>query len=161
MSPTKLSPSGYDFIARWEGLELKAYRDSAGLWTIGIGHLLTRSELSSGKIYIGGLMVKWRNGISEQEAYTLFEQDASKTIQAIRSGVTALINQNHFDALVSWTFNVGVGAFSNSTLLRLLNQKQYGMAAKQFERWIWSGGRIVQGLINRRKAERELFERPV
>ena len=77
--------------------------------------------------------------------------------KAVNDSVTALLNQNQFDALVSFTYNVGIQAFKDSTLLRLLNKKNYRGAAQQFERWVKAGKKTLPGLVSRRKEEKELF----
>ncbi|WP_319422750.1 lysozyme [Pleurocapsa sp. FMAR1] len=94
---------------------------------------------------------------SHLEAERLLKEDLSIFEKAVTRFVTVPLNQNQFDALVSFTFNVGVGAFSKSTLLKLLNYKDYQKAANEFSRWTRGGGRILPGLINRRKDEHELF----
>jgi lysozyme len=153
----QMSQHGIDLLTQWEGFELNVYNDSAGLPTIGVGHLLTRSELTSGKIIIGGVPVKYSGGITQQQAETLLGQDLGPTEAAVNGGVKVTLSQNQFDALTSFTFNVGVGAFTASTLLRLLNQGQYAQVPEQLMRWTRAGGRVVQGLVNRRQNEIKLW----
>ena len=153
----KLSDKGKRLLAQWEGTRLRLYKDSAGLPTIGVGHLLTKSELSSGKIIINGVTVRYANGLSKQQALDLLGQDVKFAEQAVNSGVKVLLNQDQFDALVSFTFNVGAGAFTGSTLLKLLNQGRYDQVPTQLLRWVRAGGRVVQGLINRRNNEIRLW----
>jgi lysozyme len=153
----QMSQNGLELLTQWEGCELKVYNDSAGLPTIGVGHLLTRSELTSGKITIGGVPVKYAAGITQQQAEQLLAQDLDPAEAAVNGGVKVTLSQNQFDALTSFTFNVGVGAFSSSTLLRLLNQGQYAQVPEQLMRWTRAGGRVVQGLVNRRQNEIKLW----
>jgi lysozyme len=153
----QMSQHGLDLLTQWEGCELKVYNDAAGLPTIGVGHLLTKSELMSGKIAIGGAPVKYSNGITQQQAETLLAQDLGPTEAAVNGGVKVTLSQNQFDALTSFTFNVGVSAFTSSTLLRLLNQGQYAQVPEQLMRWTRAGGRVVQGLVNRRQNEIKLW----
>jgi lysozyme len=153
----QMSQHGLDLLTQWEGCELKVYNDSAGLPTIGVGHLLTKSELMSGKISIGGVPVQYSNGLTQQQAETLLAQDLDPTEAAVNGGVKVTLSQNQFDALTSFTFNVGVGAFTGSTLLKLLNQKQYAQVPEQLMRWTRAGGRVVQGLVNRRQNEIKLW----
>jgi lysozyme len=153
----QMSQHGLDLLTQWEGCELKVYNDSAGLPTIGVGHLLTKSELMSGKISIGGVPVKYAAGITLQQAQQLLAQDLDPAEAAVNGGVKVTLNQNQFDALTSFTFNVGVGAFTASTLLRLLNQGQYAQVPEQLMRWTRAGGRVVQGLVNRRQNEIKLW----
>ena len=153
----QMSQHGIGLLTQWEGCELKVYNDAAGLPTIGVGHLLTKSELMSGKINIGGVMVKYADGITQQQAEQLLAQDLGPTEAAVNGGVKVPLSQNQFDALTSFTFNVGVGAFTGSTLLRLLNQGQYAQVPEQLMRWTRAGGRVVQGLVNRRQNEIKLW----
>ncbi len=84
-------------------------------------------------------------------------QDLKKFESAVNTAVKVPINQNQFDALVSLTYNIGIGAFKDSTLLKKLNVKDYKGAAEQFPRWNRGGGRVLNGLVKRRKIEMELF----
>ena len=153
----QMSQHGLELLTQWEGCELKVYNDSAGLPTIGVGHLLTKSELTSGKIVIGGAPVKYGAGITQQQAEQLLAQDLDPAEAAVNGGVKVKLSQNQFDALTSFTFNVGTGAFASSTLLRLLNQGQYAQVPEQLMRWTRAGGRVVQGLVNRRQNEIKLW----
>jgi lysozyme len=153
----QMSENGLELLKQWEGFELKVYKDSAGLLTIGVGHLLTKSELSSGKIVINGVTVKYANGLTEQQALDLLSQDVQPAEQTVNTNVKVPLNQNQFDALVSFTFNVGGGAFKSSTLLKVLNQKQYTEVPTQLLRWTRAGGKVVQGLLNRRQNEIKLW----
>lgn len=141
-----LSASGLALIKAHEGLELFPYADVAGHMTIGYGHLIMPGENFSG-------------GISEHQAETILRADTEKAQRAVRVNVTVPLTQNQFDALVSLVFNIGIGAFTNSTLLRVLNEGRYADAAAQFDVWRMAGKRVVQGLVKRRAAERDLFSR--
>jgi len=140
--PERISDSGLEMLKQFEGLRLKAYQDSAGVWTIGYGHTKTA--------YPG--MV-----ITRSEAERLLRQDLQRFEKGVRDRVSVPLTQNQFDALVSFSFNVGVGAFSKSTLLKRLNQKDYAGAKQEFRRWVYAGGRRLQGLVNRRNREARLF----
>jgi len=153
----QMSQHGLALLQQWEGFELNVYRDSAGLPTIGVGHLLKKSELSSGKIIINGVSVKYGGGLTEQQALDLLSQDLGPTTQAVKNGVKVALDQNQFDALTSFTFNVGVGAFTSSTLLKVLNQGGFDQVPTQLMRWTRSGGQVVQGLVNRRQNEIKLW----
>ena len=85
--------------------------------------------------------------------------DLKKFESAVNTAVVVPINQNQFDALVSLTYNIGIKAFKNSTLLKKLNVGDIRGAAAQFDVWINDGGKVVQGLVNRRAVERKLFEK--
>jgi lysozyme len=138
----KTSQVGIDLIKRWEGLRLKAYRCPAGVWTIGYGH--TKG-------------VRADQVITSSMAEALLRQDLVVFEKAVRRLVKVQLTQNQFDALVSFVFNVGEGAFAKSTLLKLLNQGNYQEAANQFDRWIYANRLPLEGLKKRRKAEKKVF----
>ncbi|RUR48814.1 lysozyme [Vreelandella populi] len=142
----RLSPAGLELIKAHEGLRLNAYQDVVGVLTIGYGHTGT---------------VKPGMTITKQEAEDILRRDVASFEKAVNDLVTAPLNQNQFDALVSFAFNLGRGALQRSTLLRKLNARDYDGAAAEFGRWINAGGKPWPGLVRRRKEERELFESPV
>ena len=138
------SPNGRKFIEDMEGVRLKAYQDGGGIWTIGYGHIL---GVKSGDI------------CSFDQADQWLTADLA-TVEAVLSNPTIVaqaLNQSQFDALVSFTFNVGCAAFEHSTLLRLLNGRDTMGAANQFLLWVHIKGVFSPGLLNRRTAERALF----
>jgi lysozyme len=137
------SPRGIDLIKQFEGLRLTAYQDMVGVWTIGYGHT--------------GPDVKPGLTITQQRAEQLLINDLVQFERGVNDLVTVQINQNQFDALVSFTYNLGVGSLQKSTLLRLLNAGSYQPAADEFPRWNRAGGNVVAGLARRRYAERQLF----
>ena len=145
----EISQVGLDLVKQFEGLKLKAYVCPAGVATIGYG--TTR--------YPNGQKVRIGQQITEQEAEKYLEHDCNKFGQQILSVVTVTLNQNQFDALVSFVYNIGFGAFKTSTLLKVLNKKDYIEAGKQLLRWNKGGGRVLQGLVRRRQAEKKLFEK--
>ena len=127
---------------------LKAYKCPAGKWTIGMG--TTR--------YPGGERVMPGDIITEQQAYEYLTHDLATAESAVAYAVTADINQDQFDALVSFTYNLGVLAFRNSTLLKVINKNPLDPSIeRQFGRWILSGGKVEAGLIRRRMSEAWLF----
>lgn len=138
-----LSLAGLAHLKQWEGLKLSPYKDSAGLWTIGYGHLLKNGE--------------WWDSITEAQASQLLAQDVGTAEDAVNSLVKVTLSQPQFDALVSFVYNVGVGAFRRSTLLKLLNAGDYAGAAAQLPLWRKAGGQVIQGLVNRRASEVALF----
>lgn len=154
----RMSDNGRKLLQEWEGTERKVYLDSAGLQTIGCGHLLTKDELTSGKILILGMPVKYREGLNDLQIDQLLTQDLSASENAVNTGVDVELNQNQFDALCSFVFNVGRQAFYSSTLRKLLNSGSYDEVAGQLRRWNKSGGNVVSGLANRRENEIELFQ---
>jgi lysozyme len=153
----QMSENGKKLLTEWEGFKLEVYKDSAGLDTIGVGHLLTKTELESGNIVIDGTAVPYHHGLTKQQVMDLLGQDLKRFEKAINDNVTVALNQNQFDALVSFAFNVGVGNFERSTLLKVLNQGKYDEVPNQLRRWNKAGGRVVQGLINRREKEINLW----
>lgn len=141
-----------------EGDVHTAYQDSRGFWTIGVGHCLTKDELTSGKIEIAGAPVIWRNGLAEGQVQNLLTQDLGNATSAVNCLITVPLTQTQFDALVSFAFNVGSEAFRNSTLRRLLNTGDYDAMPAQLRRWIHNhDGSICQGLVTRREREIELW----
>ena len=153
----QMSEHGLALLQQWEGFKLQVYKDSAGLPTIGVGHLITKAEQASGTITINGVPVQYAGGLTDQQVLDLLAQDVRPAENAVNGGVTVPLNQDQFDALVSFTFNVGVGAFQSSTLLKLLNQQQYDDVPAQLLRWTRAGGQVVQGLVNRRNNEIKLW----
>ena len=134
----KLSEDGINALIKREGIRLKAYQDTKGIWTIGIGH--TGPEVVKGY------------QINELMAYDLFHKDVEWAMDAVNDNVYAPMTQNQFDALVSFVFNVGAGAFKRSTMLKYLNVLDYEKAAKQFDRWV-----IPKEVTGRRMQEKAQF----
>ena len=139
----KCSQEGLALIKRFEGCRLKAYRCSANVLTIGYGHT-------------GG--VKEDDAISQPEADELLKEDIAKFEKYVDDNVMVELNQSQFDALVAWTFNLGVGNLRESTMLKKLNNEDYASVPSEMKRWNKAGGKTLDGLIRRRKAESLLFE---
>lgn len=141
----RVSQKGIDLIKKFEGLRLLAYVCPAGVLTIGYGHT--------------GADVKPGMRIAEVEAEKLLWKDTESAQQTVSSFVSVKLNQNEYDALVSFTFNVGPTAFVNSTLLRLLNHgAERKIVAGEFARWVKAGNdQPVPGLVRRREEEKKLF----
>jgi lysozyme len=152
-----LSLNGRKKLAGWEGFEPRIYRDAAGKLTIGVGHLLTQSELSSGKISIQGEWVRYAAGLTESQVLNLLGQDLKRFEATVNDAVQVELSQNQFDALVSLCFNIGEAAFRNSTLLRWLNQSDYEAVPAQMRRWVHCSGKVVRGLVKRREHEIDLW----
>lgn len=150
-----ITQRGRDFIVRHEGVRLTAYRDSAGLLTIGVGHLLTRSELSSGKLRLGLDVVRWDDGITGDEAMRLLDLDLVMAEQA--AGLCRGITDAQFDALVSFIFNIGVAAFEGSTLRKKLFTGEPDAVPQQMLRWDRAGGVRQASLLKRRQDEAALW----
>ena len=137
-----LSAQGLDLVKRFEGLRLGAYQDAAGVWTIGYGH--------TGNVRPG-------QRIAEAQAEQLLRKDVSWAEEAVRKNVDVPLSQGQFDALVSFTFNLGAGALQRSTLLRKLNAGDHAGAQAEFGRFVHAGGHVLPGLVRRRADEAELF----
>lgn len=136
----KLHVTKYTQLPGWQKL-------SGAPWTIGIGH--------TGKV--NGKPVGPGMTISKQMSYDLLDQDAAIAARAVNKSVVVPLNQNQFDALVDFTFNLGVGNFQSSTLLKKLNARDFAGAANEFPRWNKAQGQVLAGLTKRRNKEKELF----
>lgn len=143
------SPNGIELIKSFEAFRANAYHlevDPPNVWTVGYG-------------YTHG--VKPGLTVTEEEATALLCQECRRIESAINPLFQSRVSQNQFDAIVSFTYNLGVGAFQGSTLLKMLNNGDYAGAADQFPKWVHSsGGNILSGLVRRRNAERDLFLTP-
>lgn len=150
----KVSAAGRKAIAAHEGVRLKAYPDPATggePFTIGVGHT---SAAGLPKVYKGLT-------ITADECDEILSRDLATFERAVEKAVTVPLNQNQFDALVSFTFNVGAGNLQKSTLLKKLNAGDYRGAADQFGAWNKAAGKVMAGLTKRRADERALFLKPV
>lgn len=140
------SKQGLALTERFEGCKLAAYRDSVGRWTIGYGH--TFCVLST-------------DTCTQEEAERWLISDTAWAEKCVIRQVTTELTQGEFDALVDFTFNLGAGSLEHSTLLRLVNTRQFEAAAKEFEKWDYAGGKHVAGLMRRRVAEQAEFSSTV
>lgn len=141
------SDKGISLIKQFEGCKLTAYQDSVGVWTIGYGWTLP----VDGKPIRAGMTIKQETAERLlKTGLVSYESDVSRLVKV---GLT----QGQFDALVSFTYNLGARSLSTSTLLRKLNAGDYAGAADEFLRWNKGGGKVLNGLTRRREAERALF----
>jgi GH24 family phage-related lysozyme (muramidase) len=145
--PMTVSPAGIDAIKRREGFTATPKSDGARQ-EIGYGHDIQPGE-------------NIPSPIDESAATQLLENDLAHVLSVINDSVSVPLNQNQFDALASFVYNIGANAFRNSTLLKLLNQGDYAGAAAQFARWNMFGGHVNAGLVARRKSEAAQFTSPV
>ena len=138
------SLDGLHLTEGFEGFRATSYQDQVGVWTIGYGH--TKGV---------------RSGMhcDEMMALAWLKQDIEDASQAVNLFVKTQINQEEFDALVDFTFNLGIYAFLHSTMLVRINARDFVGAAGEFERWDKAGGKEVAGLLRRRLTEKELFEK--
>ena len=137
-----LSQAGLNLIKSHEGLRTTAYQDPVGVWTIGYGHTGT---------------AKPGQKITEAQAEQLLRQDVGWAQDAVRKNVKVPLTQGQFDALVSFTFNLGAGALGRSTLLKKLNAGDYAGAQAEFGKFVHAGGRVLPGLVRRRNEEAQMF----
>lgn len=146
MNNRKTSQTGIDLIKRFEGFVPTPYVCEGGKLTVGYGHVILPHEKDRLK------------HVTKEQAEAILRDDVVIAEDAVNRLVTVPITQGTFDALVSFTFNLGAGALQRSTLLELLNQKNYAAADKQLPRWVFAGGKKLRGLERRRAAEQELFQ---
>lgn len=140
----QISQAGIDLIKQYEGYSDTSYECQAGVWTIGYGTT--------------GPNIGPNQRITKEQAEEWFRNDVARFETAVTNALTTRVNQNQFDALVSFAYNVGANAFKNSTLLKLLNnQASQTVVASEFLKWVYAGGKISQGLKNRREKEKALF----
>lgn len=139
----KISQKGIKLIQDFEGLALKAYKDPIGIWTWGYGS--TGPHVTPDKVG------------TKEEAEQLLKKDLERFEKGVSEIVKVPLNQNQFDALCSFAFNLGIGNLKSSTLLKKLNASDYKGAADEILRWNRAGGKVLAGLTRRRIAERDLF----
>ena len=139
----KISQKGIKLIQDFEGLALKAYKDPIGVWTWGYGS--TGPHVTPDKVG------------TKEEAEQLLKKDLERFEKGVSDLVKVSLSQNQYDALVSFSFNLGLSNLKSSTLLKKLNASDYIGASKEFERWNRAGNKVLAGLTRRRIAERDLF----
>lgn len=138
----KISQKGIDLIKSFEGCKLKAYLCSGGKWTIGFGS--TSGVVESMQI-------------TEAEAEEMLKRDLIYFERWVEKLIDVPLTQNQFDALVSFTYNLGEGAMKGSTLRKKLNMGLYSTVSSEMLRWNKVGGKVLNGLVRRREAEAKLF----
>ena len=139
----KTSQEGISLIKSFEGCELTAYRCSANVPTIGFGHTAGVSDGDT---------------CTQEEAETMLAEDLEEFEDYVKNYVESELQQNEFDALVAWTYNLGPKNLSKSTLLKELNAGNLEEVPRQMKRWNRAGGKVLDGLIRRREAESRLFK---
>jgi lysozyme len=138
----KTSSNGIDLIKHYEGCETEAYLCPANVWTIGYGHI---KGVQEGDV------------ITEQQAHDMLVEELNEYEEYVNTKVMVDLNQDQFDALVSWVYNLGSGNFTSSTLLKVLNSGDYAGVPEQILRWNKANGQVLEGLSRRRESEAELF----
>ena len=141
----RITDEGLALIERFEGFEPEWYPDPVGVRTIGFG-------------WTGPLPAGFVAPLTPEQGRALLRHTVGRYEGAVRAAVDVPLRPHQFDALVSFTYNLGGGALRGSTLLTKLNAGDPAGAAAEFDRWVWAGGRVLQGLVRRRAAERERFE---
>lgn len=137
-----ITQHGLDLIKRFEGFESEIYLDAAGLPTIGYGHLIRPGEHKM-----------FEDGIRYEAAVALLIKDVQSAERSVLRLIDVPLTDGQFDALVSFTFNLGGGALQRSTLRRKANRGEHTEVPREFLRWVWAGGRKLKGLLRRREAE--------
>lgn len=138
-----ISKEGLELIKKFEGCELKAYKDAVDVWTIGYGHT---------KGVVEGME------ITAEEAESMLEEELKEYCGYINDEVKVKLEQNQFDALVSWVYNLGPSNLRSSTMLKVINEGKYDEVPAQIKRWNRAGGKVLDGLVRRREAEALLFQ---
>ena len=139
----KISQEGIDLIKHFEGCELESYRCSANVLTIGYG--TTKNVVEGMKI-------------SQHQAEELLMKDLEEFEEYVEDLIDVPLEQNQFDALVAWTYNLGPTNLKTSTLRKVLNKGAYDDVAEQIKRWNKANGKVLKALVRRRNAEAELFD---
>lgn len=139
-----ITQEGIDLIKHYEGFSPVVYVCPAGYPTVGYGHLVRGGEDFSA-------------GVTEEQAEQLLIKDVGSAERAVLRLVRVPLSDGQFDALVSFTYNLGAGALQRSTLRTKLNRGEYDVAAVELLRWVYAGGRKLKGLVRRRRAELALF----
>ena len=142
-----ISEKGLSLIREAESLELKAYLDTGGVWTIGYGTIK----------YPNGVRVKKGDVCTRKQAEIRIKNDSLWVDACLDKHVKVNVSQNQFDVLASFIYNIGESAFIKSTMLTLINNSNFSSAASQFDRWIYDNGKEIKGLVNRRAKEKALF----
>jgi lysozyme len=138
-----ISNEGISLIKKFEGCELESYKDAVGVWTIGYGHTKNVKEGMS---------------ISKEQADNMLLNELDEYCEYVENAVEVDLEQCQIDALVSWTYNLGPTNLKNSTMLKVLNNKDFEQVPNEIKRWNKAGGQVLQGLVRRREAEALLFE---
>ena len=145
----KVNQEGLDIIKHFEGYSSTVYADPIGIPTIGFGSIWDKE---------GNCLTMDHEPITEQEGEFLLVRELKHVESAIARLIRVELTENQFSAIASLTFNIGSGRLKSSTLRAKINRGDYSGASAEFPKWRRAGGRILKGLVRRRKAERELFE---
>jgi GH24 family phage-related lysozyme (muramidase) len=144
----KASKKCLEMLAHHEGVRQKPYRCPAGLWTVGVGHLIGDGH---------SLPDSWNRTFSLEEVYAILAADVTRFERGVERFITIPLKQSEFDCLVSFAFNLGLGTLQKSTLRQKLNRGDKEGAIESLLKYNKAGGKILKGLDNRRKDEAKLF----
>lgn len=136
--------NGLALIMQFEGFMAEPYLCPGGYWTIGYGHVIQNPK-------------DYPYSLTRDEALELLAKDVIIAERAVLRLITVPLNTGQFDALVSFTFNLGAGVLQRSTLRRKINREDHADAPAEFRKWVWAGGSKLNGLVKRRKAEAEMY----
>ena len=142
-----ITQAGIDLIKQFEGFSPTVYICPAGYPTIGYGHVVKPDERE-----------RFTSGITPEQAKSLLRQDVQTAERAVLRLITVPLTDGQFDALVSFTFNLGAGALQRSTLRRKVNRGDHANVLAEFRKWVWAGGRKLEGLVKRREAEAVMYQ---
>jgi len=155
----KVSDNALKAIMHHEGVRLKPYRCPARLWTIGVGHVIEASHAKvpfEERSYLE-IPDGWNRKLSMDEVNAILAADLQRFERGVLRYCPRGITQGRFDALVSFAFNVGLGTLQRSTLRQKHNRGDYDGAADEFLKYCLAGGKVLKGLLNRRKDERAIY----
>jgi lysozyme len=164
----QINQAGLDLIKAFEGVldgdpctvNLDPYLDPIGIWTVGWGHAIRiGADFLRGKENRKRAFALYPGGLTLKQAEALLQADLMDTCRDVQATLTTAVNENQFAALVSFAFNCGIGNLKRSTLLRLVNARDFEGASREFGKWNKAGGKELLGLTRRRAAEAELFRR--
>jgi lysozyme len=165
--PRPVNSDTITLVKTFEGIpglstgDIHPYLDPVGIWTIGWGHAIAvDGHFLRGNADLDKVKALYPDGISVAQAGSLLDADLIQAGSSVLAVVTVTLNDNQYGALTSFTFNLGAGNLRSSTLLKDVNANQMIAAAGQFPRWSFAQGKQVQGLLDRRNAEKALFLKP-
>ena len=155
----KVSDKAIQIIKHHEGVRQKPYRCPANLWTIGVGHVLypEQARLKMDERMLVPLRPEDNRTFTMEEVDAILKTDLARFERGVEQYCTVKLTQGQFDALVSFSFNVGLGTLQRSTLRQKVNREDFEGASAEFLKYIMAGGKILKGLQNRRNDERALF----
>jgi len=144
----QISDKGIALIKHHEGVRLKPYQDCVKLWTVGVGHLI-----GDGK----SLPPEWNKVFTMEEVDGILRKDLARFEQGVSKFCPVQLTQGEFDALISFSFNLGLGVLQRSTLRQKIIRNDKKGAAEEFTKYVRAGGKIIKGLVTRRNDEKQLF----